>query len=79
MSRFVPQRAALELSPFQRKVLAVPEDIDLFLEELDAAGVFTDVLSRQRDFDDEGLARATIDVTYTPHAVQPASEKGVAQ
>ena len=30
-NRFSPQRAALELSPFQRRVLAVPEDVDLFL------------------------------------------------
>lgn len=55
------------------------DDIDLFLEQLDAAGVFRDVLSRQRDFDDEGLARATIDVTYVPPAVQPASGTGTTQ
>jgi hypothetical protein len=31
MTRFVPKQASLELSPFQHRVLAVPEDVDLFL------------------------------------------------
>lgn len=56
-----------------------PEDIDAFLDELDDAGVFGNVLSRQRDFDDDGLARAAIDVTYLPPAVQPARGSGAAR
>lgn len=67
-----PRRARVSMVVLGRE----PEDIDEFLEQLDAAGVFAEVLSRQRDFDDEGLARATIDVAYLPQPVQPASGRG---
>ncbi len=43
-----------------------PEDIDEFIEKLEATGAFEKILPRQMDKTDEGLNRAVLDSVYTP-------------
>ena len=53
-----------------------PEDIDEFIEKLEATGAFEKILPRQMDKTDEGLNRAVLDSVYTPDQaeVKPADE-----
>lgn len=53
-----------------------PEDIDEFMEKLEATGAFEKILPRQMDKTDEGLNRAVLDSVYTPDQaeVKPADE-----
>ena len=58
-----------------------PEDIDEFMEKLEATGAFEDVLPTQEDTTDEGLHRLMVRSTYTgtvseaPEAATPAQAK----
>jgi hypothetical protein len=49
-----------------------PEDIDEFIEKLEATGAFDKILARQTDKTDEGLNRAVLDSVYTPEQAEPA-------
>ncbi len=49
-----------------------PEDIDEFIEKLEATGAFDKILPRQTDKTDEGLNRAVLDSVYTPEQAEPA-------
>ena len=53
-----------------------PEDIDEFIEKLEATGAFEKILPRQMDKTDEGLNRAVLDSVYTPDQAEakPADE-----
>ena len=53
-----------------------PEDIDEFMEKLEATGAFEKILPRQMDKTDEGLNRAVLDSVYTPDQAEakPADE-----
>jgi hypothetical protein len=42
------------------------EDIDEFIEKLEATGAFEHILARQSDRTDDGLNRAVLDAEYTP-------------
>ena len=42
------------------------EDIDEFIEKLEATGAFEHILARQSDRTDDGLNRAVLDAVYTP-------------
>ena len=44
------------------------EDIDEFMEKLEATGAFERVQPRQVDTTDEGLDRAVVDAVYVPAA-----------
>jgi hypothetical protein len=50
-----------------------PEDIDEFIEKLEATGAFEKILPRQTDKTEDGLNRAVLESVYTPE--QPASEE----
>ncbi|HSC29804.1 MAG TPA: hypothetical protein VLD67_21175 [Vicinamibacterales bacterium] len=52
------------------------DDIDEFADSLDATGVFADVLARQQDFNEAGLARVVFEVTYVPARVAPTRGNG---
>jgi Tfp pilus assembly protein PilN len=59
------------------------EDIDEFLEKLEATGVFEQVLPGQGDKTDDGLRRQIVQALYVPHAeekagAEPASKPGAA-
>ena len=47
-----------------------PEDIDEFMEKLEATGAFEKILPRQMDKTDEGLNRAVLDSVYTPEQAE---------
>ena len=47
-----------------------PEDIDEFIEKLEATGAFEKILPRQMDKTDEGLNRAVLDSVYTPEQAE---------
>ncbi len=47
-----------------------PEDIDEFIEKLEATGAFEKILPRQMDQTDEGLNRAVLDSVYTPEQAE---------
>ena len=49
------------------------EDIDAFMERLEATGAFTDVLPRTEDFTEEGLHRTVIVGRYLGGAGAPAA------
>ena len=51
------------------------EDIDAFIENLEATGAFSNVLSREETAGDEGLLETTLEGVYRPgpaEAAQPA-------
>ena len=59
------------------------EDIDEFMEKLEATGAFEDVVPSQQDRTDEGLFRVTLESVYTgagaePEPTEPAPSTGVA-
>jgi Tfp pilus assembly protein PilN len=47
------------------------EDIDEFMEKLEATGLFEDILPRQQDRTDDGLQRSLLDARYVPGAAEP--------
>jgi hypothetical protein len=49
------------------------EDLDTFIEALEAGGGFREVLSRQEEAQEDGMLRSVIQGYYTPGAVVPAS------
>jgi Tfp pilus assembly protein PilN len=51
------------------------EDIDEFIEKLEATGAFEDVLPTQEDTTEEGLHRLMVRSTYTGTAAEPAAQK----
>ena len=52
------------------------EDIDEFIEKLEATGVFEHVLPGQGDRTDEGLRRQVVQALYVPGAEPPKPETG---
>ena len=48
------------------------EDIDEFIERLEATGDFDSILAKQSDRTDDGLNRAVLDAEYVPSKDQPA-------
>jgi Tfp pilus assembly protein PilN len=50
------------------------EDIDEFIEKLEATGAFENVLPAQTDPTDEGLQRAVLESVYTGPGAEPAAE-----
>jgi Tfp pilus assembly protein PilN len=44
------------------------EDIDEFIDRLEATGLFEDILPRQQDRTDDGLQRSLVDARYVPAA-----------
>jgi hypothetical protein len=51
------------------------EDVDEFIEKLEATGDFDSVLARQTDHTEEGLERALLDAIYNPsHEGAPAEQ-----
>jgi hypothetical protein len=51
-----------------------PEDIDEFIEKLEATGAFDKILARQTDKTDDGLNRAVLESVYTPGQEEPKPE-----
>jgi Tfp pilus assembly protein PilN len=51
-----------------------PEDIDEFIEKLEATGAFENVLPSQADPTDGGLQRAVLDSVYTGPGAEPAAD-----
>ena len=49
------------------------DDIDEFMEKLEATGAFENVLPHQQNLNDEGLTQATIDGMYVPEVEPPAT------
>jgi len=49
------------------------EDIDEFIEKLEATGAFDDVVPAQQDTDEDGLHRLTVETVYTGGAAPPAA------
>jgi len=47
------------------------EDIDEFIEKLEATGDFESILARQSDRTDDGLSRAVLDAEYVPAHNEP--------
>ena len=50
------------------------EDIDEFMEKLEATGAFEEVVPSQQDRTDEGLYRVAVESIYTGTAEEPATE-----
>jgi hypothetical protein len=50
------------------------EDIDEFIEKLEATGAFEDVVPTQQDKTDEGLFRVTIESVYTGNTAEAEAE-----
>jgi hypothetical protein len=48
------------------------EDIDEFIEKLEATGAFEQILARQTDKTEDGLNRATLEAVYVPGHVEAA-------
>ena len=53
------------------------EDIDEFIEKLEATGAFEDVVPVQQDRTEEGLRRVSIEAIYTATAEPPAPDPAV--
>ena len=53
------------------------EDVDEFLEKLEATGAFEDVVPAHQDRTDEGLYRVTVESVYTANAADADEEKAV--
>jgi type IV pilus assembly protein PilN len=51
-----------------------PEDVDEFVEKLEATGAFGNPLETQQDRTDQGLYRVVLDTTYTPTEQEAAPE-----
>lgn len=49
------------------------EDLDAFIEALEASGGFREVLSRQEEAQEDGMLRSVIQGYYTPDAAQAAT------
>ncbi len=52
-----------------------PEDLDTFMEQLEATKAFQDVLPRSEDMTEDGLHRIMLSARYTPPPTPPAKEK----
>ncbi len=74
---FGREATTIQMSVLGRRI----EDIDEFMEKLEATGAFHDVLPTQEDTTDEGLHRLMVRSTYTgtvseaPEAAAPAQAK----
>ncbi|HXG89123.1 MAG TPA: hypothetical protein VNJ02_12370 [Vicinamibacterales bacterium] len=49
------------------------EDVDTFIDELEATGAFRAVLARQEAFQDDGTLRSTLQGYYGPELAKPSS------
>jgi len=47
------------------------EDVDEFMEKLEATGAFLDVLPTQEELTEEGLHKVTLEGLYTPADAEP--------
>lgn len=48
-----------------------PEDIDEFIEKLEATGAFIDIIPAQDELTDDGLHKVMLEGSYTPEDAQP--------
>jgi Tfp pilus assembly protein PilN len=55
------------------------EDIDEFIERLEATGAFEDVLPSQADPTDDGLQRAILDSVYSGPGAEPAADAATSE
>ena len=55
------------------------EDVDEFVEKLEATGAFEGVLPRQEDRTDEGLLKVALEGFYTPAHAEPAEPERAPQ
>ena len=55
------------------------EDIDEFMEKLEATGAFEHVLPRQQDETDEGLQRLVVEAVYVANVENPKSGSGAGE
>ena len=62
-----PEGILITLSAVGRRV----EDLDVFMEQLEATGAFIDLLSRQEEATDEGTYRAVLEGRYAPSEPAP--------
>ena len=51
------------------------EDINQFIEKLEATGAFRDLLAHEDHLDEQGQLEATLEALYTPTEVRPSVEK----
>jgi Tfp pilus assembly protein PilN len=49
------------------------EDVDEFMEKLEATGAFEDVLPTQEELTDDGMHKVVVEAFYTPAAAEPSS------
>ena len=52
------------------------DDVNQFLENLDATGAFVEVQAPDNRFDDQGQLQATLKTIYRPSAQRPSTERG---
>jgi Tfp pilus assembly protein PilN len=64
---FGREATIIQMSVLGRQI----EDIDEFMEKLEATGAFENVLPHQQNLNDEGLTQATIDGMYVPDVTAP--------
>jgi len=50
------------------------DDVDVFMNNLDATGAFTKTGSREDHFNEQGLLDAVLESTYVPSAAKAAPE-----
>jgi Tfp pilus assembly protein PilN len=52
------------------------EDVDAFMERLEASGAFANVLPSREDLTDQGLYRVSLSAVYLHHDSEPAAQPG---
>ncbi len=55
------------------------EDVDKFMENIEATGAFSRTLSKEDRVNEEGLLQATVETTYLPTAVKADATGGAAK
>ena len=55
------------------------EDVDKFMENIEATGAFSRTLSKEDRINEEGLLEATVETTYMPNAVKADATGGAAK
>jgi Tfp pilus assembly protein PilN len=52
------------------------DDVNLFMENLDKAGAFTSLLSREDRVNEQGLIESSLEAGYAPGGARPAGRRG---
>ena len=55
------------------------DDVDKFMENIEATGAFSRTLSKEDRINEEGLLEATVETTYMPNAVKADATGGAAK